>query len=218
MGIPEPPQFQSRDWFPTDPPSPPGAAAESEEVTTTVATNAPVTEASPAAPSVFDYLSGFRLVDDTVKTSAKRLGIVGASLLGFIILGVALSVVAVVAVGRLATPAIQQLPEGFGSQVSLPDGEYSISPARMFILQKKCFFEGTVPATNTAPAIESNPGSLAAQPVVISGASLAECGTPLDVDQGEVPVTASTVYFVVQSGVASISRLELKSPEEEGAL
>lgn len=214
MDVPEPPRFQPRNRFPEDPPS---ASAKSPVEAETVVSTATPSDATEATPSVFDYLSGIRLIDDTVRTSAKRLGLVGAVLLGFIVLGVALSVVAVVAVGRLATPAVDQIPLGFGSQVSLPDGEYSITPARMFILQDRCFFEGAMPTSNPVGGAIDRPDSAEGKVVIVSGTSLAECGTTLDVTQGEIPVTASTVFFVVRSGIASISRLELKSSAESGA-
>lgn len=209
MDVPEPPRFQPRNRFPEDPPA--ASPEDSVEAEAVVSIAEPPRSSEPTQ-SVFDYLSGFRLIDDTVRTSAKRLGLVGAVLLGLVILGVALSVVAVVAVGRLATPAIDQIPLGIGSQVPLPDGEYSINPTRMLILQDRCFFEGAMPTSSPVGGTIDDRDSAESKVVVVSGTSLAECGTALDVSQGEVPVTASTVFFVVRSGIASISRLELKAP------
>jgi hypothetical protein len=142
-----------------------------------------------------------RIIDDTVKSSARRLAWGALSLFLFMLLILGAGVAVTWFLTRTASEALPELPLNQNTITGLFDGEYALKVQGMTISEQGCLFEGFL----DPPPVSNTPSD---KPLLIAGGSLAECGTVLEGMRREVPPTASRVIFVVTDGVVQIARLE----------
>lgn len=144
-----------------------------------------------------------RIIDETVKQSARRLAIGALVLLGFLIFLIAAGVLGTWALTSTASNAMPEIPRNQNALTGLPDGNYVLQAEKMTVNEQGCTFEGRLEGGTTGTA-SSQPAST----LLITGNSLAECGILPEGDLREIVPTASRVNFIVTSGVAQIARLE----------
>lgn len=156
----------------------------------------------------YGRLPRIEIVDDTVRRSARRLGVVVLVLIALVIIVSVLSVLGTFFVTQTASlQTNEKLPE-LVQETLLPDGEYIMTPKTFLVGDGKCYFAGPV-----APArAEGDKSKIPSEGIAIQGNTLAECGVDTGGAQREQSPPAARVIFVVSQNKSAILRLEAEQP------